>query len=270
MKKNKKSNNGNTFLLVLALIVVVFVFLLPYLYNFITDLRMPKVPKNNEAKTEEVKKTVDSETLEDIHFPIMRSSKYSATSYYNLDVFKTSDMSNADILYNAFMDIEAVNINNNTVKSKYMELRIKNILGKNVNYKFERFYVPQDADTKYKGYWNYDAKRGLFVYQGGTKNENKSIEYYDLTSLKSAEYDNKDIVVEYYILFAKVQGKNYTIYNDPSMTNVVSTGTLDNKSLSEIFNSIDNGNKKVYRFVFKTTLCSYQEYCLYEGAWVDD
>ena len=151
-----------------------------------------------------------------------------------------------------------------------MELRIKNILGKNVNYKFERFYVPQDADTKYKGYWNYDAGRGLFVYQGGSNNENKGIEYYDLTSLKSAEYDNKDIVVYYYILFAKLQGKNYTIYSDPSMTNVVKEGTLENESLDDVFASIDNGKKKVYRFVFRNTICSYSEYCLYEGAWVDD
>lgn len=268
MAKNKKSNN-NVLLLVLCVIIIVFIFLLPYLYDFITDLRMPKV-KEEEPVIEEVKKVVDEEVLADIHFPIMRSSKYNATSYYNLDVFKISDMNNSDILYNAFMDIEQVNINNNTVKSKYMELRIKNILGKSINYKFERFYVPQDANTKYKGYWNYDAKRGLFVYQGGNKNENKSIEYYDLTSLKKAEYNKKDIIVYYYILFAKVQGKNYTIYSDPSMTNVVLSGILDDKSLNDVFASIDNGKKKVYKFTFKNTLCSYSEYCLYEGAWVDD
>ena len=269
MQKNKKSNKSNIFLIVLCVIVILFVFLLPYLYDFITDLRMPKTGKSEEEIVEK-EKVVDLEVLNDIHFPKMRNSKYNANSYYSLDTFKVSDMTNADILLNAFLDIEQVNINNNTFKSKYMELRIKNILGKNVNYNFERFYVPQDANTNYKGYWNYDAGRGLFVYQGGNINENKGIEYYDLTSLKSAEYDNKDIIVEYYILFAKVQGNNYTIYSNPSMTNMVTEGTLDSVSLDEVFDSLDNGTKKVYRFIFKKTLCSYSEYCLYEGAWVDD
>lgn len=269
MKKNKKTNS-NILVWVLCLIVIVFVFTLPYLQKFIDSFSTEKVEKTPDIEKKQEKKVVDSETLNDIHFPIMRNSKYNFNTYYSLDSFKISDMNNADILYNAFMDIEQVNINNNSFSSKYMELRIKNILGKSVNYKFDRFYVPIDANTNYKGYWNYDANRGLFVYQGGNNNENINIEYYDLTSLKSAEYDGDDIIVEYYVLFARLENNYYKIYSDSSMTNVVTEGSIIGTSFDEVFNNIDNGDKKVYRFRFKNTLCSYKEYCLYEGAWVDD
>ena len=265
MTKNKKTDS-NILVWVLCLIVIVFVFALPYLQNFIDSLSTEKVEKENIEQKEE-KKVVDSETLADIHFPIMRNSKYSVNTYYSLDYFK---ISKNDILDNAFMDIEQININNNAFSSKYMELRIKNILGKNVNYNYERFYVPIDANTNYKGYWNYDANSGLFLYQGGNNNENINIEYYDLTSLKSAEYVDKDIVVYYYVLFAKLENNYYTVYSDASMTNVVTEGSIIGTTLDEVFNNIDNSKKKVYRYVFKNTLCSYSEYCLYEGAWVDD
>ena len=266
--KNKKGKDNNTLVWILIGVLIIGVFSIPYISKFIDKLTESK-PVRTEEKVIEEEKVVDEETLNDIHFPIMRISKYSKDTYYSKDVFKISDMSNEDILYNAFTGIENININNNTLESKYIDLRIKNMLGKNVKYNLTRFYVPQDSKSKYKGFWNYDANRKLYVYQGGNVNENKNIEYYDLTSLKSAEYDNRDIIVYYYVLFAKVENNKYTIYSDPSMTNIISEGNMD-KSLDTVFEGIDNSKKRVYKFRFKDTLCSYSEYCLYEGAWVDE
>lgn len=268
MKKNKSAKDSNTLVWVLLGVLIIGVFSMPYISKLIDKITESK-PVHNKEEIIVEEKVVDEETLNDIHFPIMRTSKYSSNTYYNKDVFKISDMSNDDILYTAFTGIENVNINNNTLESKYIDLRIKNMLGKNVKYELTRFYVPQDAKSNYKGFWNYDANRKLFVYQGGNANENKSIEYYDLTSLKSAEYDNRDIIVYYYVLFAKVENNKYTLYSDPSMTNIISEGNMD-VPLDVIFENIDNSKKRVYQFRFKDTLCSYSEYCLYEGAWVDE
>lgn len=263
----KKENN--IFLWVVFGIVVVAVFLLPNAYSLISNLNKPKIEKGTTEKKEEVKVVTD-EIIQDIHFPMMRNSKYSNATYYSLDTFKISDMSNADILYSAFKEVEDISINNKTLKSAYIDLRIKNTLGKNVIYKLERFYVPQDSNSKYKGYWNYNASNKTFVHQGGNKNENKSVEYYDLMQKIKAEYDKRDIVIYYYVGFAKVTGNKYTIYSDPKMTNVLKEGTKDNVDLNKVFESIDNKSKKVYKYTFKDTICSYSEYCLYEGKWINE
>ena len=91
MKKNKKTNS-NILVWVLCLIVIVFVFTLPYLQKFIDSFSTEKVEKTPDIEKKQEKKVVDSETLNDIHFPIMRNSKYNFNTYYSLDSFKISDM----------------------------------------------------------------------------------------------------------------------------------------------------------------------------------
>ena len=168
--KNKKGKDNNTLVWILIGVLIIGVFSIPYISKFIDKLTESK-PVRTEEKVIEEEKVVDEETLNDIHFPIMRISKYSKDTYYSKDVFKISDMSNEDILYNAFTGIENININNNTLESKYIDLRIKNMLGKNVKYNLTRFYVPQDSKSKYKGFWKND-KYAYYI-------ESLDIDYYN-------------------------------------------------------------------------------------------
>jgi len=264
-----ENKQKNTLMWVLLGVAIVVVFLFPKIYSLVTKLTLPKVEKSKPETKEEVKKVTD-EVISDIHFPLMRNSKYSKDTYYSLDVFTSSNMSDADKLLSAFLKLEKINIVNNTFKSTYMDLLIDNVLGKNIEYNLGGFYVPIDSNVDYKGYWNYNPNNGLFIYQGGNNGANTSIEYYNLEQKIKAEYDKRDIIIYYYVSFATLQDKNYKIYSDPAMTDLIAEGTLENNTLDDVFVNIDNKKKKIYKYVFKDTICSYSEYCLYEGKWVND
>ena len=76
--------------------------------------------------------------------------------------------------------------------------------------------------------------------------------------------------------FAEVNAttKNYTIYSDASMSDVLTTGTLtkDNyeSELEEVFNAYlqTNHSAKSYKYTFSSLNCSYQDYCFEKGEWV--
>lgn len=283
MKKNisKKKENNNIFILVLFAIIIILVLFLPKIYNFIETLRLPKIEKEENKEIIE-KKEIDEETLDSVHYPLMRSSMYDQNTYYTLDEFSISDMSNNDILLNAFLDIYSGNIVGSDVsgdctsESKqfnqdYIELRIKNILGKNLNYTLENFYVPEDSSSNFVGEWVYDNYNSRYVYKGLCQTRVTNTKYYNLEELVKAEYDKEDIIVYYYVGFAKVEGNSYIIYSDPKMGNELLTGTLnDSSELRDIFSTIDDKDKKIYKYTFKNTLCSYNEYCLYKGEWVNE
>ena len=42
------------------------------------------------------------------------------------------------------------------------------------------------------------------------------------------------------------------------------------EQLNDTYKNINNKNKQIYKYKFKNNLCSYNEYCLYEGKWVDE
>jgi len=191
-------------------------------------------------------------------------------------------MSNNDILYNAFMDIYEGNMTSSNISGActniskefnkdYMELRIKNILGKNVNYTLDTFYVPEDSNSNYKGTWNYDSANSRFIYNGLCNTKATNTKYYNLEELIKANYEDSDIIVYYYIGFAKIVDNTYVIYNDANMTNEISSGSFTTvDDLNKLFKSINKEDKKIYKYTFKNTLCSYNEYCLYEGKWVNE
>ena len=276
--KEKKDSSG-ILIMVLFFIVAVLVLFFPKIYKFIEDAKLPKSNSSKIEVKEEVKK-VDEEVLSNLHYPLMRSSIYSKDTYYSLDTFEVSDMSNEDILYNAFMDIYEGNIVDSSIAgtcvttpkefdSKYIKLRVNNILGKNVNYTLSNFTVPVDSKSNYKGTWTYTS--GKFIYNAYCETPNYSFEYYNLEELIKAEYDNDDVVVYKYVGFAKVDGNKYIIYKDAKMTEEISRGTFNSvEDLNSIFKSMNKKNKKIYKFTFKDTLCSYNEYCLYEGKWVNE
>jgi len=279
--EKKSEKNNSLFIIILFAVILVLVLFLPKIYEFIETERLPEVEKTEEK--EEIKETkVDEETLESIHFPIMRNSIYDFNTYYSLETFTISNMSNNDILYNAFMDIYEGNMTSSNITGSctsiskqfnvdYLELRIKNILGKNVKYNLESFYVPEDSNSNYKGTWVYDSSYSRFVYNGLCTSKAANTKYYNLEELISAKYEDSDIVVNYYVGFAKVVGNNYVIYSDANMTKEIHSGTFTSlEDLNNIFKSINKNNKKAYKYTFKNTLCSYNEYCLYEGKWVNE
>lgn len=288
IEKNVEENfeydkNSIKFILILFVILFVLILCIPKIYKFVENAKLPKIEVKE--KIDEVEERIlDSETLSGIHYPIMRNSIYDANTYYSLDKFSISDMSNNDILYNAFLDIYEGNIislnkkGNCTTQSKsvnsiYMKFRIENILGKNVSYSFDSFYVPEDSNSNYKGNWIFDSSSNKFIYQGLCKSKAASTTYYDLEEFISADYDgdSDDIIVYYYVGFAKVVNNNYTIYSDPSMTKKIEEGVFTSiEDLNTKYKNINKKHKKKYKYIFKNTLCTYSEYCLYEGKWLDE
>lgn len=281
MNNDSNNNKNGTLMIVLLAIVVVLVLFFPKIYGFVISFSMPKVEHIETEEKEEVKE-IDEGILETIHFPLMRTSIYDSNTYYALDRFTINDMSNNDILLNAFLDIYEGNMTsydgyvNCTNSSKqfdedYLKLRLKNILGNKINYTLSNFYVPEDLDSNYKGNWNYDSANKRFIYIGLCASKATNTKYYNLEELIKMEYEKDDIVSYYYVGFAKVEGSNYIIYSDPKMTKELTKGTFINvDNLNNVFKDLKDKNKQIYKYTFKNTLCSYNEYCLYEGKWVNE
>ena len=279
--ENKNEKNNNIFLIVIFAIILILVLFMPKIYDAIETLKMPKMESTSKENIEE-NKNVDKEVLESIHFPLMRNSVYDSNTYYSLDKFTISNMSNNDILLNAYLSIEEVVIKDSTLKGtcttvskqfdqEIMGLRVKNVLGKNVNYVLDNFYVPEDSNSSYTGNWNYDVNNGIYVYNGLCSSNASNTRYYNLEELIKAEYDKKDINAYYYVGFAKVIDNSYIIYSDDNMINEINKGTFTSvEDLNETFKTISKKNKKIYKYTFKNNLCSYNEYCLYEGKWVNE
>lgn len=262
--------------LLLTFILVMF---LPKIYTLVEKIKAPEVSniEKKEEKEEEVK--ITDELLEELAYPVMRYSKYDSNSYYMKDEFSIKDMSNKDILYTAFLDVYEGNITNSDIvatctdspkqlKAKYIELRIKNILSKNLEYKFENFTVPLGSTSNYIGEWKYEGT--YFTYQGNCNLNVGSIEYYDLKEYKEAYFDKDNLIVYYYIGFAKVENGTYVIYSDPNYTKEVSSGEfISEEELNKEFKNLKRNKKQLYKYEFNTTKCSYDNYCLTKGMWVN-
>ncbi len=282
-----KNNKNLIFVLVVLVLAIVIIFLFPKINKLIVEKSMPKIDKTEEKEKDE-KRTIDEDIIETIHYPLMRTSIYNANTYYSLNTFKLSDMSNTDILLNGFLSIENVMIKSNgrrgtcTTQSaefdtKWIDFRIKNILGKQIEYTFEDFYVPEDLNNNYRGSWTYNSATSRFIYNGLCSSLATNTKYYDLTKLVKLDYVNdesNDISAVYYVGFARVEGNNYAIYSDTNMTNLVTSGTIENlDNLNETFEKLDDNTLKKfgkYEYLFKDNLCSYNDYCLYEGRWLNE
>lgn len=278
--ENQNNKNGILIIVLLAVSTIIVLFF-PNLYDLVTSISMPKVEQIEQEEKEKVKE-IDESILETVHFPLMRNSIYDKNTYYTLDKFTISNLSNNDILLNAFLDIYEGNMTSyegmgactnisKQFNKDYIELRIKNILSNKLNYTLSNFYVPEDSNSKYVGNWNYDSSNSRFTYVGLCNSKATTTKYYNIEELIKMEYDNKDIIAYYYVGFAKVEGNNYTIYKDANMTEEIKSGVLNNvDELDSIFKDIKKKNKKIYKYRFKNTLCTYNEYCLYEGKWIDE
>ena len=88
-----ENKNNIMFLVVLVIILIITILLLPKIYDFIEKVNVPKVEVVDEQE-EDDEKIIDDEMMESIHFPLMRNSIYNVNTYYNLDKFTISNMSN--------------------------------------------------------------------------------------------------------------------------------------------------------------------------------
>lgn len=278
-KKNNNENNSAILMIVLLSVAAILVFAFPSIYDYVNKFFMPQIEKIDTEEKED-KKEIDEDIIETIHYPRMRTSIYNANTYYSLDKFTISDMTNEDILITAFLDVYEGNMTsyNGTgactniskqFNKNYLELRINNIISKNINYTLDSFYVPEDSGSNYIGTWNYDSYNGKFTYQGLCNSRVTNIKYYNLEELIKLEYEEDDIVSYHYVGFAKVEGENYIIYKDANMTEVLKEGVFTSlENLNTEFANLKN--KNMYKYTFKNTLCSYGDYCLYEGKWVNE
>ncbi len=282
-----------------AVILAVVIFFFPTIHRFIEDKmirgeKLTPATNNQEEEPKYEKITVNSKVLNNFTYPIMRNSEYTKSSYYQKDSITMSEFSNNDILYNAFVHVYTGSLapyngqyigtycGNGTkkmVNEKYLTARIENSYSRKTNYKHATFVVPStNKDTKYVGTWYYDAKLKAYIYYGDCNPiQPTSVLYYDLKNMYDAEGNSNNTVIDvlYHLAFAEVNSvsKQYKIYSDAMMTNVISSGTLMTndyeKELNQIFNDLSKDSQvKSYKYTFSTKDCSYQDYCFEKGEWI--
>ena len=257
------------FLFLMFIIVGVLIYFMPDIYKKFQEVDTPIVEKTNSTTTQTIIKkiTMDSDIVKNLKYPIMHNDKYSSDNYYQLNEFSINDLTNNDILYNAFLDIyegylvdyEKTGCTNNSKEFdvSYLKSRIKNIIGKNVNYKLEDFIVPNIYnDTNYVGLWRYENDK--YIYNGNCNKVNSNTVYYELTNLYKV--DNSDdlntLYLYYHVGFVKEEDNKKAIYKDAYY--------------KEEINNINFDNFKTYKYTYKLGLCSYDNYCFYKGEWVSE
>jgi len=216
----------------------------------------------------------------------MRYDLYSDISYYQSQKFKVSDLTNNEILVNAFVDVYEGNIstyNGDTsgctdskkeLKAIYLDSRIRNILSNSIKYEYTDFAVSELYNySSYIGEWKYSSLSNSYIYHGNCNINDKNIKYYDLKYLDSVESNNNNniIILYAYIGFAKIDGEKYYIYSDPNYTNLVLEGFfIDYNDLDNMFKVMNKGSFNKYKYIFEKGLCTYGDYCLSESEWLDE
>ena len=275
-KNNQKKSNG-ILILVLILVLIIFIINFPNLYKLVLKLQPePKYDENaNKKEGDLVKKEVEEltdEVVNQVSFPIMRPNNYNENSYYQLNEFKISDMSNQDKLVNAYLAIDSIFIQNDSFDAKYIDLRMKNLLGKNTTYNLENFTVPESISyqtSNKSGTWVYNAQSNSYVYGGATYTYHE-FTYLDVKELIKYERENNNVVIYYYVGFVKYSNNQYFIYSDANYKNLLTSGNVNSDTNYEnIFKSLDK-DKKIYKFTFSDSLCTYDDYCLLKGEWVSE
>ena len=285
--------------IVIGLIVVSYIFL-PKVYQWFASQETPSTyepePEQPEDPVELETITLNSKSVKNLTYPIMRNNPYTTKTYYTKEVLNVGDLSNNDLLYNAFIHIYTGNIatynggysgqscvsveNRKTFNAKYIDARMENLFTKSVEYEHKTFKVPStNTSTQYVGTWKYDSKNHRYIYYGDcTPIEETKVVYYDLKIAYDAKgVENNNIIeVYYHLAFAKVNTstKKYTIYSDATMKNKILSGDLKTKNyeseLQEVFNTYVNEQNETskYKYTFSKKDCSYQNYCFEKGEWI--
>lgn len=268
-------------IIVCIIIVIIGIVSMPNIYKLVESKAENNdvfIPEEKETPKEKMKITTNSDLLKELVFPIMNNNITKTNSYYNLDHFTTTDISNNDILATAFTQIysgylisnpgvgcasESISFNEN-----YLELRIQNIFGPNTKYNLTDFTLYNNINNDYIGSFKYDINNKKYMYYGNCAAKS-AISYYDIKSIYDVELsDDENILkVYYYVGFVKLENGNYTLYSDVNYTNQIKKGVYtDMASLEKMLSKL---NVKKYQYTFRKDICNYDSYCFYEGKWIN-
>ena len=298
LDKKETGGKSNIALYVVCLLIIVGgVFVFPFINDFITEIKLKSKDEEVVVKKKETEKvyeklTLDSSAVRNLVYPKLHFDKSKMDNYYKLDKITTNKLTNADILYNAFLDVYegAIlpykgNYSSNycgdaTSKvyfdANYINSRIENIFNKKTSFKHTDFYVPKYSGSKYVGWWKYDSKDKIYVYYGDCNLKESKFQYLDVSIPYKVETSDKniDLYVYSYIAFIKVDNdtNNYTIYRNADYTDEILSGQFKsnnyNDELKAIIDDKLNGKFNKYKYSFAVTDCAFQDYCFVSGEWV--
>lgn len=272
-------------IIVCIIIVIIGLIFMPRIYNYINERKLSnsdlKIEVDNKKKEEsKTEITLESEMLKELFYPIMHNDITNKDTYYKLNEISITDLSNNDILYNAFLQVYSgyfekngsLGCTNESIKfpANYIDLRIKNIFGKDVGYSLGDFKVPTGSLSKYIGTFKYDSSNNQFIYYGNCDTIDPNIKYYDIKSIYDVNLsdDENELNVYYYVAFVKVENGKYTLYSDYNYTDEISSGNFE--SLDRLSNMLAKLKVNKYQYTFKKDICNYDSYCFYQGKWINN
>lgn len=263
-----------TIILIIACIIIVVVGIvsMPQIYRLINtsgvNVSNDNVKEKQDNRKEEI--TLESDIVDTLVYPVMHNDLSVVDNYYKNESIKVSDLSNNDILYNAFLNIYPGYINNDSsisFDSNYLISRIENIFGPKTGYSLVDFTVPSGAFSDYIGVFNYDANTKRYTFNK-TDNTN-GVVYYDVKKIYDASSPNENtITTSFDVAFVKIEGNRYTLYKDYNYTDEISSGEY--VGVKSLENMLSNLETKKYQYTFKKDTCNYDSYCFYEGKWLNE
>ena len=293
------ASSSNYLLIFVLLIVIAGVYFIPQITNMLKKDNKTKEPEATEPekKKKEEEKVVYSwndAIIKGITMPVMRVSPGSSDSYYSLDKMTVANMSNNEILFNAFINVFSGNIGyyqggyngqfcgsadqQRELNAKYIDARVDNLFTKNTEFTHEDFYVPFTVGSAYYGLWRFNPNTYSYVYYGECNPQGLSGEfYYDILVKDEIETskDSKTAYLTYNMGFAKILGDSYEIYRDANYTDLLISDTFKTdkheKELDDVFaDYVKDHNVNKYKYTYSKKDCSYSDLCYISGEWVNE
>lgn len=301
---NENTSNSNFLVIfgIMAIVVIAFIFFLPQIKKTVSKDNKPKpisTSNSKEDKKVEIEKlTLKSDEVKNAKYPVFHTNSANKNTYLKQDKITVSNLSNNDILYNAFVDVYdgsmkyykgsydskycGANSQKVSLDYRYLELRIEGAFSRNTKYVHKDIVIPvNNPKTKYVGVWKYNKKGKYYVYYGNCNQKSSNVLYLDINSIYDVDnklVDEKNKIKEMYLynyigfVELNTSNKNYIIYSDSSYTKKVSSGTLKTNNyeneLKEIVGNIGKDSLNKYEYTYSTSNCPYNEYCFKSGQWV--
>lgn len=297
VEEEATSSRGLGLIIAIVVIAIVGILLFPVINKQIAKIRNSKkvdieIEKPPAVEYKEI--TLKSEEVKNLNFPIMHVNNANKNTHYKDDKITLNSFSNAELLYNGLVDVYSGFIDNYkgaydgkycggaknsiSIDARYVKLRIEDIFGKKVDYKYANINIPVSSfETQYVGAWKYNQSKDKFIYYGDCTNSKKAnILYYDVRVPydASGNDNNTEIYVYDYVVFAAVNNttKLYIIYSNSDYTNEISRGTLTTnkyeEELKNIVTGLNKANMNKYKNTFTVHNCSYSDrYCFLSGEW---
>ena len=257
---------------VCVIIVIAGIISMPNIYKMLNTSRVNISENNTDKKDNSTKEeiTVDSEIVKSLVYPVMHNDVSVVDNYYKNNSITVADLSNNDILYNAFLNIYSGYITNDgtiSFDSNYLISRIENMFGPKTGYNLIDFTVPSGSFSKYIGMFKYDADSKKYVFN--KIDYNNGIIYYDVKKMYDASSPNENTInTSFNIAFVKIENGKYTLYRDNNYIEEISSGEYTNmESLENMLGTLDT---KKYQYIFRKDTCNYDSYCFYEGKWINE